>query len=490
MKKLALVISLLICFGNILMAQAPYTNPTGDTLTGRDSTYFYSNWYDTVQNASGWETLEEDFMIERFGYNPNAGVTRNQASHHTGTYTTGRLMYAPRSMSVIGIAASAEVYKTFDIEDLNYYSWEMSNYYAFALNLMIDTTIAGRLTEYLQLYVPKSKDGWDLAAQAGWNVTDSHRYIHLPNNRCRLPGVSSPLYEVYFDHPYTVQGPFVVAGTRLNNHYDSIYNSDIHCALYTSHHPVTRYTTVFHEYNNVEATRDSIQMFDTMAFMNEGYTTFTMKEVWQMAQVIFPIFDTGWVPPVCMPVENLRCDTSYQWPDRITLMWDGWREHERWQLAYGPAGMDPDTVSNFYYYTQPYCTLTTATLDTGVRYVVYVRGWCDSVEDWSPWSDSLSVMIGHEADTTGHGDDPGTQIGSVLQQYTHLYPNPAHGMVQVISSFGLRRLEAYTLDGRKVLDTPATGISAAFDTKDWPAGTYIVSIRTSRGTLVQKLVVE
>ena len=488
MKKLALVISLLTCFGNILMAQAPYTNPTGDTLTGRDSTYFYSNWYDTTQNASGWETMEEDFMMEKFGNNINIGVTLDQTCYHSGAYTTGRLMYAPGPMSIIGIAASAEVYTNFDVYYVSNARWSHINLNNTNLTSVIDSTVAGRLTEYLQLYVPKSKDGWDLAAQAGWNVTDSHRYIHLPNNRYRLQGVPSPLYEVYFDHPYTVEGSFVVASTRLNNHYDTMtYNE--YFRVYAPHHPVTRYLTVFNGYGR-EATRDSIQMFDTMALMNESYTTFTMRELWQAAQVIFPIFDTGWVPPVCMPVENLRCDTSYQWPDRVTLMWDGWREHERWQLAYGPAGMDPDTVSNFYYYTHPYCTLTTATLDTGVRYVVYVRGWCDSVEDWSPWSDSLSVMIGHEADTTGHGDDPGTQIGSVLQQYTHLYPNPAHGMVQVISSFGLRRLEAYTLDGRKVLDTPATGISAAFDTKDWPAGTYIVSIRTSRGTLVQKLVVE
>lgn len=71
-----------------------------------------------------------------------------------------------------------------------------------------------------------------------------------------------------------------------------------------------------------------------------------------------------------------------------------------------------------------------------------------------------------------------------------MMPNPAHGQVQVLSSFALRSLELYTVDGKMVKHQTASGVSATMDISGVARGQYLMRIDTNGGSTVKRLVVE
>ena len=77
-----------------------------------------------------------------------------------------------------------------------------------------------------------------------------------------------------------------------------------------------------------------------------------------------------------------------------------------------------------------------------------------------------------------------------LDRYTHLIPNPAHGVVSVVSSLRLERVAVYDLSGRCVVEQEAHGISAVVDISSLAPGTYIAALHTSYGIATKKLVVQ
>ena len=77
----------------------------------------------------------------------------------------------------------------------------------------------------------------------------------------------------------------------------------------------------------------------------------------------------------------------------------------------------------------------------------------------------------------------------LLERYVNLVPNPASSSVQVASSYGLTRIEAYDATGRKCYDRPATGLTATLDLTSWPKGTSILHIHTPAGIVTKKLLV-
>ena len=91
-------------------------------------------------------------------------------------------------------------------------------------------------------------------------------------------------------------------------------------------------------------------------------------------------------------------------------------------------------------------------------------------------------------DTT-HVDTVGISM-RMLQRYINLLPNPAVDQVQVLSSFGLSRIEFYNAAGVRVQEQKAAGYSATLDVSALPAGPYLVRIVTPAGTVTKKLVVQ
>lgn len=92
-------------------------------------------------------------------------------------------------------------------------------------------------------------------------------------------------------------------------------------------------------------------------------------------------------------------------------------------------------------------------------------------------------------DTTGHGGDT-TAVDKVdgIGRYVSLSPNPAEDKVQVLSSFGLKQVEAYNAEGRLVYADEAHGLSKTIDLTAWPRGIYLVRIVTPMGSTTKKLI--
>ena len=65
----------------------------------------------------------------------------------------------------------------------------------------------------------------------------------------------------------------------------------------------------------------------------------------------------------------------------------------------------------------------------------------------------------------------------------------ASNQVLVFSSFELRSIEVYDLQGRTLMSIPCEGHSAAFDVENWPKGMYVAVVRTGAGNFTKKLIV-
>ena len=74
-------------------------------------------------------------------------------------------------------------------------------------------------------------------------------------------------------------------------------------------------------------------------------------------------------------------------------------------------------------------------------------------------------------------------------RYVSVSPNPATGRAEVLSSFGLSRVEVFNAAGRKVMDLKAEGLKATLDVSKLPSGAYLLRIHTPQGMTTKKLVV-
>ena len=70
-------------------------------------------------------------------------------------------------------------------------------------------------------------------------------------------------------------------------------------------------------------------------------------------------------------------------------------------------------------------------------------------------------------------EEPPESIVSVIDRYTMLMPNPAEDQVTVFSSFHLRRIEIYTMEGKKVEGFDANGLSTTIDISRLVKGAYL-----------------
>ena len=200
--------------------------------------------------------------------------------------------------------------------------------------------------------------------------------------------------------------------------------------------------------------------------------------------LIFPIIDTTldhtWVPECMRPV---NFGTVHVGSEVVVLGWES-EGSSRWEVkvAKESEGLDsvPPTV----------CTndvLPVYGLDTATWYIATVRSICGE-NRISEWNDTIRFFV--PGDTTSTGDDPQEGIGTVVERYTFMMPNPASDQVTVMSSFRIERIEIYTLTGQRVMQENVGGLSSQVDISSLSKGTYIVRIHTNRGVSSKRLVVK
>ena len=420
------------------------------------------------------------------------------ASSLAGRYIRGQeFTAASEGLMVVGLAVCPTFVGDSDLSLLN--SHCRLDYGSGNWLHVEDTTMAGRLTEYVQLYTFEGGTP-QLLAQGGWRFEHPHRYMLFPYwfESDLLSGfttlhedtIIAPLYEVMFDTAVLLDKPtFMLACTHNNNGAvwtdtcsDTIYSAPKLCY---EHRP-TAYSSC-----RLFPIGDGYQShwikYESQPWYNFNSTIY--PSCYSDALNIFPILDTLFGTP-CAAVTGL--DTAGVDSVWATLMWSADARQHDWEVWYRPTG---DTVGGGAVVTVAVPTVTLTGLMPGTEYSVAVRGRCD-IDNYSPWSDTLLFTTPQDTtemiDTTtiDTTQTQGIQRLGNLDRFTRIMPNPASEVVNVLSSYRLESVAVYDLTGRLLLEQPAEGISAVVKVATLPRGTYIMAIRTQQGVATKKLVVE
>ncbi|MBQ6070112.1 MAG: T9SS type A sorting domain-containing protein, partial [Bacteroidales bacterium] len=117
------------------------------------------------------------------------------------------------------------------------------------------------------------------------------------------------------------------------------------------------------------------------------------------------------------------------------------------------------------------------------NYNVRVRGKCSWDTEFGEWSEWLDLFTG------AHRNDPPQSVSN-LERFTQMMPNPARGMVTVLSSYRLSRVVVYDLQGHAVLEQEDDGLATTIDVSGLAKGVYVVAIHTHAGIATKRLAVE
>jgi len=514
-----------------------------DTLTRRDSNFFYGQldwfnldtlhlWHSTIDDNQGEVRNPHDIGYDALIY--STWIDTAYADHNPpfsdqfgrwkgcwmfGNHILGNQMVTDRPLKIIGLAACGRMQRpadtTLDIFHQamgSYLMWQLHRGEGWYFPNTRDLSMTGRTTDSLILYKPTNGDPIKLAS-GPWRVEWQHRNIVLPiedsSRRCGLSSRLGPplndtplewdsiptvaLYEVYFDKPVVVEDSFIVAGTAFNNEGSygwettPMHEGSIRRWMWLWDHCPTRYWNLLREpqtnyysnpsyYNDLENRREW-DWDEQPRWIKYRNLPWGREPVYRNARIIFPIIEPDFDTMIehCLPVENVRVAGSTD--STATLMWDA-SNSVRWEVRYGMLGMaweDYHTVST----TVPTVILTG--LQTGVQYRAYVRGWCDCDSNYTEWSNRLLFSVERSEDVARPG---------IVGRYTNLLPNPAREKVSVLSSYRMERIAVYDLNGRKVVEQEADGISAIVDVSTLPKGTYITAIYLPHGVATKKLMVE
>ena len=499
MKKIILAIAFL--FSLSLHGQVTYLH-VGDRLP--NLYYWDTNWWDyyhlyrpVLTQDNGQE--HQDFEYSRL---------RDDRSRRE----SARYFYTDSTLTIIGVAAAIEA-DTVRYDEIHH-RWINRNYtWKYA-----DTSIANREPEYFCLYKPDG-DTMILLAKAEWDTKEPVKYMICVGKEydCKWDYTANaqvyfyveyfaPLRETYFASPITVTDSFYLSYTR-NNNYRVFHDGKVKMAhpgtiIYGTHQPGVGYNSTTHygprpgnaryRFHLIDEYNYPIDENDTPADTN-WHTYFS--PVGSGFINVFPIFDTSrattWITDSCTAPTYVALndasweDTLISWGLGENMHWAviewNFGSNSLWEMAVKRLGDSWDNAET----TQ--CTANFATLtglDTAQWYAVRVRAVCDS-DRYSPWSDSIKFYV--PANTAMHGTE---RIETVVDRYTHLIPNPAHGQVRVLSSFFLNSVEIYTLNGRLVERRSADGITLDLDLSGYTPGIYLVRIVTPKGTALKKLVVQ
>ena len=448
MKKSLLFLLLAIPLGVQCQYSQYYYHRTGDTIE-HDSPTYYHAWWD-------WQRYHSTMRIHSL----------QQGSSLSGYSTMYRHM-TNDTLKIIGVAGLRPVRSIQSPDDTT----AQEHLFVFSANP-------------LQKLAQIQRFWW----------RDAHRKIHLfsngtiydyysrndyllPEERITNCCYNHPweryfdVYEYYFDSAITVIDSFYAGSDQdLANYYYTMEttwgNEDcegVSCNFITHH-------ALACNPNQPEWTHGDIPYFHL---------------VWPIIQI-----DTT-VPPegVCLPLENLRAtaiDTfsvSIAWTDVSTVT-------SQVEIRYGPTA-----TPNANWRTTTVSATTTATIDLPRRdysdYAIFIRAICQSTKNNSEWSDSLFVSLPRNTpDNPSPTDSLDIHLPSSGNTSITLQPNPATGHTLITSPLPLQHVTLHNTSGTLLYSNPAHGLSHALPLDGLPAGSYLVSVRTARGTFVRTLVVK
>ena len=450
----------------------------------RDPRYMYGlNWFD------------------EYVFNPKNYGTRISGGAGPGfPVRLARYYYTDTTLPIIGIAVVASIHVLPHILEgaINgeYSIWDV----------YVDTSIANRVPEYVQLF-EATDTSFEMIAEERWDDPSNKpakkmEFIDIVRNGYDpVEFYYENVYEVYFEHPVVVNDSFYVGWTAFNNTSEYHENNGYH-SWTRFMHPQTHYygqrrlldsdTTGYSAlpgyfikkydrnegpvcyYEHTGIRLPGWQLIDTTVW-------YYMYDDAYFQPAIFPIIDTtGYYlrfQDTCADVSNFNLVSMDM--TSATFSWDNnTSEHVGWQIAYGEEGT---AVENCTFVNTGSTVCCLSDLDSAKWYVAYVRAQCDT-NDYSNWSDSIRFYI--------TGDTTQVSIrNTVLEEYTHLIPNPASDIVSIFSSFSIRKVEVYSLKGEKLIESDVENVSISLDVSTLPKGIYLVKVYTPKGVATKKLVV-
>ena len=458
---------------------------------------YYSSILRYFWNTLGYATLDSATILNYLHEYPNL------SNLNTGRHITGCQFAAPDDDIVVkGLAVCPIIINTEQLLDCAVdYRWRGYGIDT-AARYVIDTTLASRETEYVQLYTIEGGQP-QFQAEGGWRIEHPHRHMLFPrsyesSHYTALPPsndtMAVPIYEAMFDtsiliEPDKVQH-YMLAFTHNNN--NAVWSLTANDTVFPSPNICWEHYPIGYSYSHIRVT-PAINSYgywvkyDTLPWHNiPGQLSRGLY-----APNVFPILDTLFGTP-CAAVTGLQTvEVDSLW---ATLMWSADARQHEWEVAYRPAD---DSLGSDSVVTVSAPTVTLTGLTPGTVYSVRVRGLCD-IENYSPWSDTLQFVTTFTPPDTTPDTLPWIHpwihphtlgIGN-LDRYTRMMPNPAHDMVSVFSSYQLKGVTVYDLSGRQLLMEPADGMTATVNVATLPRGTYILAIRTLQGVATKKLLVE
>ena len=476
----------------VLSSSAAQTNDTVISFGDRLPYLYYwdTNWLDS-------------WYYKFYSLNPNTNGIPYVINYN---YVLGtpiflaRTCHTPTPLKIIGIAGFPQIYD----------QGPNSN----GSNLeTLDTTLEGRWPEYYRLYVVDG-DSIRFAAETRWDTATSNKSLEFYNDFGEA--ITFPLYEAYFNEPVIVDGLFFVGGTQYNNYWITVpdsanpftgYVCDVPAHLFTQYliiifskySPYTNTIDVYpdpdytlYQWLNISDDRANPDLHDRDTSLHlSGDAPIGYAALHKRNPTFLAIFDTSYVYIPKDSLDDKPCYTPTGFhvdavdTATVTLAWTHW-ESTVWQLQIFPADSIPDSTA---VESVAVNMIVLSDLDTATTYAARLRTLCahDSV---SEWTDTVQFRLLPVIDTSHHSDpgDDTLAVGSPVDTYTYLFPNPASTNLTVVSSFHLHRIEIFSADGRLLKTVPAQGISTTVDISTLPPATYIVRITTPSGTTTKRMV--
>ena len=473
MKKI--VLSAALCLLLLTSTHAQY-HITGDTIQLHDSIWWHPQWFNNWVDNMPPNSLH---MIS-----PEEGGSFEVLVERT----------TDRPIRVIGIAAC--------VIGMGESTWPE-----------ITDSMTGA-QEYFYIYKSRLTGNEVPLRAVPWDPTAPHRYIYNRTIRSIPPKCDSlsygylyiePLYEVYFeDQPLVLTDTFYIG---ISGFSDTLVEDgeDVLRARLCSR-------------NRAGSSCGGTWTYETCVLTSyRGSWTMPAGIPCRASEIgytyIFPILsqDTDFTYlDSCPAVNNIRLDTV---GGASLLRWDSDSLNIQWQLSISDTAPDHATHLLDTLVDTNYLDLAAAGIAPPVAVQVRPRCLCYEYFDvWGNWGDCTQILPPLNQDTSTVDTNvidtsiidtsiidtsiidtstiDTTWISSVVEQQTHLFPNPATGHVAISSSIPLRSIALYDPSGRCILRRRTEGQFLQLDLNGYANGSYHIVIDTPIGRTVKRLIIQ